>query len=374
MQWNATLGYDLHNHAIDANCGPHCMSRERGRYLQHLSMRQAGRDSKRGFLVARSMDGMPTVNAAPMLLSLRLSRFLWGLRQNCYGPVQSVEALRDALIDTERLASIGVPPRARDGFLLGFEAFESAHRAPGGVITDPKAGEKSLGGHCVHVTGCSDDGESLRFWNNWGSGWGERGYGWISLSYLSRYYIESWCAWNARWGPSPYKQDLLSGIEERDGRSLRRQWMIENWRFKDRFRSWPGDAWRLESYMTISRSDRLELQVLEMRNGFGLQMGSAFIAHDEQRRISQIRELFVLPAMRDQGIGSVLEGIATEQAVAYGSTELQLLMNDCDSVVGPVRHRARRFGQRHGYSWRWRQVQELRAVAVGVKAIMPDEE
>lgn len=369
MQWHATLGYDLHNHDINTACGINCMSRLQGRRLQIASMRSAGRDTKKGFLLAKSMDGMPTVNGTALLVTLRIYRFLNGLRQECYGPIPSAVALRDAVQRTDRLASIGVHPSARDGHFLCFEVFESARSAPRGIISEPLPGDRSLGGHCVHVTGCSDDGQLLQFWNNWGNGWGQHGYGWISLDYLSRYYLESWCVWQARWGPHPYKPDLLSDFDEGDRKELRRRWMIENWRFRQSFGDCrPGDSWKLESFVTVSRSDGAELQVLEIRNGFGLQMGWTFVAHDEQRNLSQIRELFVMPAMRGQGIGSVLEGLAAEQATAYGSTEIQLLMNDCDSVVGPIRGKARRFGQNRGYTWLWRRLPELRSVAVGVKS------
>jgi len=368
MKWQATLGYDLHNHGPESTCARSCMSRTQGRYIQMVSMRLAATDPKLGFLVCKTIDGMPRVNATPQLISARVSRFLGGRPQQCYGPLESADALLAALQERSVLKSAWIPQYALDGYLLNVEVFESAHHAALGVITEPKPGEKFLGPHCVYVDGCSDDGKVLKFWNSWGSSWGRGGHGEMSMDYVRSHYQESWRHWSARWGPHPCKpamSTLLTNLKE-----LKRVWLIENWRFRYPISGCrQGDSWYLECFVTESRGDGYEMQGLEIRNGFGLRLGWAFLCHDSDRRVSEIRELFVMPAFRHQGVGSLLEGISAEQAAEYGSREVHLVMNNGDSVLGPPRRTAREFGSRRGYSWRWRDVPRLRAVAIGVKSL-----
>jgi GNAT superfamily N-acetyltransferase len=333
-----------------------------------VSMRLAAKDPKLGFLVAKEIDGMPKVNATSQLISARVGRFLRGRRQYCYGPLESADALLAALQQRAVLKSAGIPEYALAGYLLNLEVFESAHHAALGVITEPKPGEKSLGAHCVHVESCSQDGRVLHFWNSWGSSWGRGGRGEMSMDYVRAHYQESWRLWSARWGPHPSKPDMSTLM--RNPKELRRVWLIENWRFRYPIPGCrPGDSWYLECFVTVSPNDGYEMQGLEVCNGFGLRLGWAFVCHDTDRQVSEIRELFVMPAFRHQGIGSFLEGISAEQAAEYGSREVHLVMNNGDSVLGPPRHTAREFGSRRGYSWRWRDVPRLRAVAIGVKSL-----
>jgi GNAT superfamily N-acetyltransferase len=344
------------------------MSRTQGRHLQAVSMKLAATDRKLGFLVCKAIDGMPKVNATPQLVAARVSRFLSGRPQQCYGPIESAGALLARVQERSILESAWIPKYALDHYLLIVDVFESAHNAPLGVISEPKPGERSLGPHCVYVTGCSDDGEVLTFWNSWGSSWGRGGNGEVSKDYVRSHYQESWTGWSAKWGPHPLKPDMSTLLA--NPKELRRVWLIENWRFRYRIPGCrQGDSWYLECFVTVSRGDGQEMQVIEIRNGFGLRLGWAFVCHDTDRRVSEIRELFVMPAFRHQGVGSCLEGVSAEQAEEYGSRDVHLVMNNSDSVVGPPRRTAREFGIRRGYSWRWREVPRLRAVAIGVKAL-----
>ena len=76
-----------------------------------------------------------------------------------------------------------------------------------------------------------------------------------------------------------------------------------------------------------------------------------------------------MPAFRHQGVGSVLEGISVDQAQEYESTDVHLVMNNADSVIGEPRRAARNFGANRGYSWRWRADPRLLSVAVGIKSV-----
>jgi GNAT superfamily N-acetyltransferase len=147
-------------------------------------------------------------------------------------------------------------------------------------------------------------------------------------------------------------------------------WMLEN----GRSRRWvagcrKGDSWFIEAFTTLSRADASQVHGYEMRNGLGLRMGWAFLAHDTDRRVSEVRELFVMPAFRQQGVGNYLEALCTAQARYNDSDEVHLVLNQSDAVVGPPRATARGFGTRRGYSWRWRNDPRLRSSAIGVKRL-----
>jgi C1A family cysteine protease len=79
------------------------------------------------------------------------------------------------------------------GFCLGigFTVFDSLEEAQtnGGYIPYPKPNESVQGGHAVTIVGYDEQkGESGSFLikNSWGTDWGERGYGWIPMTYFTK--------------------------------------------------------------------------------------------------------------------------------------------------------------------------------------------
>ncbi len=129
-----------------------------------------------------------------------------------------------------------------------------------------------------------------------------------------------------------------------------------------------GDHWTLEQVETISRTDGSEMLVLQVRNGIGLRMGWAFVCSDPERGVSEVRELYVMPPFRKQGIGSFLEERIVAATQSAGLEEVHVALTDADKVLN---HRAiaRSFAARHGYTWRWRAIPRLRADAIAVKKI-----
>jgi len=63
-----------------------------------------------------------------------------------------------------------------------------------GVVPNPNDGERILGGHAVCVIGYDDERKLLKFKNSWGTGWGRKGYGYISYEYVSKYVVDAWVA------------------------------------------------------------------------------------------------------------------------------------------------------------------------------------
>lgn len=63
-----------------------------------------------------------------------------------------------------------------------------------GVVPNPSSTERILGGHAVCAVGYDDDRKLVKFKNSWGTGWGRKGYGYISYDYVNKYVIDSWVA------------------------------------------------------------------------------------------------------------------------------------------------------------------------------------
>lgn len=207
LMWRAREGWDLHFHLIDGRCERDCLARQGGRKLQFQSQMNLFRNTADQLFLAKSFDGQPTKNGSPLLMSCRLQYFLFRsfTKQEYYESIGDVDELIRQILLNAQLNQIGIPHGATDSFLLIFKVFEGAHHAPGGVITEPKQGEKTLGLHCVHQTGYRDSGETLTFANNWGRSWGKKGFGSVSVDYLRRHFYEAFVLRPAQFGLMPWK-------------------------------------------------------------------------------------------------------------------------------------------------------------------------
>jgi hypothetical protein len=63
-----------------------------------------------------------------------------------------------------------------------------------GVIELPKCREAFTENHSIVVEECDERLGLLRFWNNWGSNWGEAGYGYLPFEYARQHIYEAWVA------------------------------------------------------------------------------------------------------------------------------------------------------------------------------------
>ncbi len=359
IKFLAALGWDIHSHARDAPCMATCVTRTVGRRNQHWWMLEAASDRKWGFRIVKEIDGLPRVNAGPQLSAVRTMRFLSQKPQCCYQRIDTVEQLLTQLRLIDRVETAAGPTRTLPYVTLVLEVFEWDHRSKTGQLRIPGSGVRSLGLHTVVPEGRRVHDEHdlpvVEFWNSWGGTWGHNGYGSVDREYLDRYFREAWIIWDARWGWHPSSPD---SFWQNDPQHLRRLWTIENrTHVAPLSGGYSGDAWRLERFSTVALSGEI-LEVIQVRNGYGLRMGWAHLFHADYPEISEIRELFVMPAFRRQSVGAVLEGMCTESALRVGSVEIHLLMHEADSVIGvsnPPRAKARRFATSRGYEWRWPQ-------------------
>lgn len=75
------------------------------------------------------------------------------------------------------------------GFVGGiscYESFDSSMTENTGIVNIPGMNEKLLGGHALYFGGGYDLHKGMiKFQNSYGPDWGEKGFGWISIQYLT---------------------------------------------------------------------------------------------------------------------------------------------------------------------------------------------
>lgn len=368
LQWNAQLGFDIHTHADTQPCDGHCLTRQKGRMLQFASL--AGVERRRGFQIIKAIDGQPRVNGTQIIFACRLGYFCGGgyARQMYYESIADPSEVARQVALNEKRRWYGIPLYSLDSHLMAMEWFESSYQAPYGRILLPVPGEKSIGLHCVAIEGYDPTTETFRFWNSWGAVWGDRGYGEISLDYVRRYHHETFVTRRARWGPSPAKSGRIEKAN-RDPKELRRIWINENprYRYLERGR---GRAIEITQYDTISPTFDSPVSCIELKTGFGLRIGWMFLRHSTgSSKYSEITELYVWPVYRRMGLGKWLESTAVQEAQNQGSSEIRLLMNEAEAVIGPPRAAARKFAMACGYTIWWRNTIAPRAHATCTKTI-----
>ena len=368
LKFELGLGWDVHSHSLDSPCGANCAIRgPAGRAWQISLMRAAALDRTRGFLLTKSIDGLPKVNGSFQLQALRMGRFLTQIARRWYEPVPTVQDLVAYLKLAARLEAAGVPRVARPHLLLIFQLFGAAHTSTTGLIEWPHAGERPLDLHSVVATGLSNDGKSIEFWNSWGSGWGDHGIGSVGLDYLAEHFTEAWCRWDGRWGLNWHKVELR---ELNDAAHLRRTWMIENpVRSQRMLGTRDGDTWFVESFGSYSLATDSGVDIIQIRNGYGLRMGWAYLCAHRDTTESVLMELFVMPVFRGQGLGSVLEGISCDFARSTGSIKMTVLLHEADGKVLANRGAARKFLKSRGYTLLWRDAACPRLAGVAKKQL-----
>jgi C1A family cysteine protease len=138
----------------------------------------------------------------------------------CYAFGQSFQAIQYYRLDPPGTPEASVLAAITSGLddglpsMFGFPVYASIDQAAGdGKIPWPAPGEKVLGGHALVAVGYDDavtipnrtEGGvtakgALLVRNSWGTGWGDRGYGWLPYEYvLRRQAVDWWSLAKAEW-------------------------------------------------------------------------------------------------------------------------------------------------------------------------------
>jgi len=138
----------------------------------------------------------------------------------CYAFAQSYQAIQYYRLDPPGTTGPAVLQQVKtaldDGLpsMFGFPVYSSMEQAVNtGRIPWPSTHDKVVGGHALVAVGYDDSltitnsdasGETtqgaLLVRNSWGTGWGERGYGWLPYEYVTRKQAVDWwslskCEW-----------------------------------------------------------------------------------------------------------------------------------------------------------------------------------
>jgi len=320
------------------------------------------------YAISKKIDGYPEVEGTWPLVGGRVRTFAnLQERQTFYEPVSTYEQLFDLTLINSKLLDAHAPFSAFNRPVISFRIFRSAYDAPRGVIPLPASSDSEVGKHIVAAGyGWSDGGEALCFKNSWGAVWGNRGYGMLSRDYLDRYMVEAWSGRDARVGPTRHKSAHFA--EATSDKQFAKAWMLENPRQRVHFRH--GDrSHRLHLYETWSCTDAPAV-VIEIRDGRGTRLGWAYLHHllGQEPHVSILKELFVWPAFRRRGYGTVLESVAAERARASRASRIEMLFHEVDAMP---RNRAagRGFADKTGYTLRWRRSRRPNVSAVGEKSL-----
>jgi C1A family cysteine protease len=108
------------------------------------------------------------------------------------GNATAQAAVKNALFGTStdhKLVGIAIPV---------YPEFDNATNSDSYVITAHKAGERSRGGHMITIVGYDDNKVysggvgAFKIVNQWGTGWGNRGFSWLSYDMFSKEVQEAW--------------------------------------------------------------------------------------------------------------------------------------------------------------------------------------
>jgi|SRR5579875_1024346 len=76
--------------------------------------------------------------------------------------------------------------------VVGISMYQDGIMSRTGVIPLPSKGAQVIGGHAIVIVAYDEQRKIFKFVNDWGMGWGDRGYGYISDEYIKAYSADSW--------------------------------------------------------------------------------------------------------------------------------------------------------------------------------------
>ena len=152
-------------------------------------------------------NGEPTFDDEPPSFVYAVADNYEALRYFCHDPLGGNIPADKVLASVKRYLAAGIP--SMFGF-YGFPSFNDSNVSGG--IPYPCPGEKAQWGHAIMAVGYDDSRKikntrcnketvgALLIRNSWGTGWGDKGYGWLPYDYvLSKLALDFWSLIRMKW-------------------------------------------------------------------------------------------------------------------------------------------------------------------------------
>jgi hypothetical protein len=133
------------------------------------------------------------------------------------------------------------------GFICSVPITKAWRSAPGGVIPMPRDQSEFIEHHAIHALGYHDDFQQIRFWNNWGTAWGENSVGYLPYEYFEKYLTDAWFQYPAKlghWRPDGTEEPSVERIRVFNNTLGNPSALIDLWSWADDVRV----AWCIMTY------------------------------------------------------------------------------------------------------------------------------
>jgi GNAT superfamily N-acetyltransferase len=292
-----------------------------------------------------------------------------------YEPLSSYEELLYSARLNDLLVRGNAPTQALNNLSVSVRVFESVYGAPRGVLPLPEHGETEQGVHHVSIDGPPTRGGGLRFVNTWGGGWGHGGQGVLSREYLNRFMVEAWLIRRSEVGPTRFALPLLERNASNQSAFVA-AWVPtlpvlgqKSFAMLEQRARHDGMEYLVSVRETLSTSGD-PVEMIELHDSSGVPLGWAHLHHlvSSQPRVSQCKEFFVWPLVRQRGIGRILERYVAERAKEWRSERVEVMFHEADDHSGSTRA-AKAFALTTSYEWSWISGQRPNVSAIASKGL-----
>jgi GNAT superfamily N-acetyltransferase len=313
------------------------------------------------------LDGDPRAGTHQLACMRVITHHWLRERQAFYEPISTFDQIENAGLINHRLDNTYCNPRWFSHIGVSIQLYESAYSAPFGRLSLPQPGEKHCGGHCVALAGADPERGELYFINSWGVGWGDKGYGTLTREYVDTYLIDAWLARRTKYGPTIHTYGRIKNAETDE--DFARAWMQEVPPWRGGYFRHRGRRYYFQIHDTLSFAHEGFVEVVEIKNGCGQRLAWAHLHHlPGKPRTSVVKEFFVWPNCRREGLGTKLEAAVAFRAQAVNSEMLEIWVHEIDAWPH-VRAVARTFLKSSGYELIWRRFARPAVAFVGQKKI-----
>jgi GNAT superfamily N-acetyltransferase len=298
-----------------------------------------------GWRLGREWGGYPEFEWTFGIFVERVNAFGGRLRAHFYDDLSDFDTARLLIRVSNILLGQREPSYPTVG--VSFEYFDSAYRVVDGRL--PCDDTPLRGRHAVATVDHADPDE-IKFPNTWDPPrWGDAGFGYVTREYFERHVDSVWTRWSASGGPSiPFmrcmERAVADGVPEDE--RLVRCWPTRN-EFWTQTVGTSARPLTMLNWNVYSMNTGGLVEVIEIRDENQI-VGRAHMFDDE--RAPTLRELFVHPNRRREGVGQILEGTAAEWARDKGADTLQVWLREADArerlIEAPLR-----FASSLGYEW-----------------------